>query len=401
MPRNMTRALQEVLKWRIGYKKATRTFSIAQSTLHERVKKTRQQERLFGLTLHDLRRLAFKLAERNSLPNNFNKTTQMAGKDWLYGFLNRHRNISLRDPEKTSIARAKGFNCTAVSKFYDLLNSMYEKHNFFPNDIYKVDETGILTVPIKQGVLVTAEACMNAAGNFMSPMFVFPRKRENSLSMDDAPPGSFAYYHESGWINAESFLYWFKRFIEYANPSPQKPLLLILDVHRSHSKSMALIDLARENNVTLLYFPLHTTHRLQSLDALFMAPLSAYYEQEVRRWMVAHHGRAVIIYQIGKLLTAAFTRGAVMQTAITGFKKTRIFPFNRNVFPEHLFAPSETTERPQTAELFQAPKDLELQPSTSSCGSSFSTSPMMLMPPPQEEQRNWALTRDCGAANPI
>ncbi|KAF2879675.1 hypothetical protein ILUMI_26497 [Ignelater luminosus] len=79
----------------------------------------------------------------------------------------------------------------------------------------------------ERGVLVTAEACTNAVGNFMPPMFVFPRKRENSLLMDDAPPGSFAYYHESGWINAKSFLYWFRRFIQYANPSPQKPVLLI------------------------------------------------------------------------------------------------------------------------------------------------------------------------------
>ncbi|KAF2891028.1 hypothetical protein ILUMI_15145, partial [Ignelater luminosus] len=74
----------------------------------------------------------------------------MAGKDWLYGFLSRHRNISLRDPEKTSIAQAKGFNRTAVSKFYDLLNSIYEKHNLSSYDIYDIDKTGVLTVSNKQ-----------------------------------------------------------------------------------------------------------------------------------------------------------------------------------------------------------------------------------------------------------
>ncbi|KAF2886293.1 hypothetical protein ILUMI_19880 [Ignelater luminosus] len=151
-------------------------------TVHiRRVKKVRQQERLFGLTLHDLRRLAFELAERNNLPNNFNKTTQTAEKDWLYGFLNRHRNISLRDPEKTSVARAKGFNRTAVSKFCDL-----------PSE--KKKQVGCLSSA--ERVLATAETCTNAAGNFMPPMFVFQHKRENPLLMDDAPRGSFAYYHE-------------------------------------------------------------------------------------------------------------------------------------------------------------------------------------------------------------
>ncbi|KAF2886110.1 hypothetical protein ILUMI_20064 [Ignelater luminosus] len=299
----MTKALQEVLEGRMGYKKAAQTFSIPQSTLEDKVKRSR----------------------------------------------------------KTPIARAETFHRTAVSKFYDLLNSIYEKRNLSPNDIYNVDETGFLKVPNTQSkvlafrgkkqvgclssaerrVLVTAEVCMNAARNFMRPMFVFPCKRENPLLMHDAPPGSFAYYHESGWINTESF-----------------------HGHRSPSKSMALIDGAREN-VTLLCFPPRTTHRLQPLDVSFMAPFSAYYEQEVRKWLVPHPGRAVAIYQIGKLFTATFTRAVIMQTAIAGFTKTGICQFNRDVFPEHL----------------------QPQPSTSSCSSSFSTCPRMLMPPPQEEQK--------------
>jgi hypothetical protein len=46
--------------------------------------------------------------------------------------------------------------------------------------------------------LVTAEIIMNASGNFMPTMFVFPRARENKELLDDAPPGSTAEYHPSG-----------------------------------------------------------------------------------------------------------------------------------------------------------------------------------------------------------
>ncbi|KAF2905137.1 hypothetical protein ILUMI_01045 [Ignelater luminosus] len=182
--------------------------------------------------------------------SNSGSGTLRAGKDWLYGVLNRHRNISLKDPEKTSIAPAKRFNRTAVSKFYGPVNFIYEKHNLFPNDIYNVDETGVLTFPNKQSKVVALRGKNKWA--------VCP------------------------WLKEEA---------------------------------------------------------------------------------------------------------AVMQAAITGFKKTGIYPFNRDVFPEHLFAPFETTERPQTAELLQAAKDLESQSSTSFCGSLFSISPRMLMPSPQEEQR--------------
>lgn len=58
--------------------------------------------------------------------------------------------LSLRDPEKASLACAKGFNRVAVGKFYDLLQSIYEKHKMSPADIYNVDETGILILPNKQ-----------------------------------------------------------------------------------------------------------------------------------------------------------------------------------------------------------------------------------------------------------
>lgn len=187
---------------------------------------------------------------------------------------------------------------------------------------------------------------MSAAGNYVPVMFVFPRKRETPALLDDTPPGSFDFYHESGWINKESFLVWFSHFIEFSNPTPEKPVLLILDGHNSHTKSIELINLAREKNVIFLCFPPHTTHRLQPLDVTFMAPLSTYYEQEVRRWLVIHPGRVVTIVQVGKLFNAAFQRAASVQTAVKGFEKTGIYPFNRNIFLDHLFAPAETTERP-------------------------------------------------------
>lgn len=397
----MAGAIQEVLEGKMGYRRASNAYNVPQTTLERKVKEARQkelsseaaaekrlgryktvfsevqerelvehilflEERLFGITLSDLRTLAFDLAEMNCIPHGFSMEKKMAGKEWLYGFLKRHPTLSLRGPESTSMARAKGFNRVAVNKFFDLLKSMLTKHKFSPNEIYNVDETGILTVPNKpskvlalrgkkqvgsltsaeRGVLVTTEICMNAAGNYMPTMFVFPRKRENPLLMDDAPPGSFAVYHESGWINKETFIVWFKRFLDYANPGPNKPVLLILDGHNSHAKNLELVNLARENHVVLLCFPPHTTHRLQPLDVSFMAPLSTFYEQEVRKWLINHPGRCVTIFQVSKLFRDAFSRAATVQTALKGFEKTGIHPFNSHVFPDHLFAPSETTEKP-------------------------------------------------------
>lgn len=78
----------------------------------------------------------------------------MAGKCWLYSFLERHPQLRLTNPEATSIARAKGFNRPSVTKVFDLFSSLMEKYRFSPNNIYNVDETGILTVPNKPSKVV-------------------------------------------------------------------------------------------------------------------------------------------------------------------------------------------------------------------------------------------------------
>jgi hypothetical protein len=115
---------------------------------------------------------------------------------------------------------------------------------------------------------------MSVSGNFVQMMFVFPLARENKELLDDAPPGSTAEYHFSGWIQTEVFLKWFHRFIEIVMPKERKPLVLILDGDESQTESLELIELARKSHVILMCFPSHTTHRLQPLDVSFMAPLN-------------------------------------------------------------------------------------------------------------------------------
>jgi hypothetical protein len=45
-------------------------------------------------------------------------------------FRKRHPELSLRKPEETSAAMAQGFNKLNVEKFFKLLKSIMDKHNF-------------------------------------------------------------------------------------------------------------------------------------------------------------------------------------------------------------------------------------------------------------------------------
>lgn len=177
-------------------------------------------------------------------------------------------------------------------------------------------------------------------------MFIFPRVRHNPELLNDCPPGAWAECHPSGWMQTEIFFSWFKKFVVFSGASKNSPVLLLLDGHHTHTKNIFLIEYARDHGVIMLCFPPHCTHRLQPLDVGFMKPLSTFYEGEVSSWLRANPGRVVTQFQIAKLFGNAFVKAATMATAINSFRKTGIWPTDRNVFTDVDFVAAETTNLP-------------------------------------------------------
>ena len=86
----------------------------------------------------------FAMQNEVLMPDNW-KRQQRAGKDWFAGF-KRRQNWSCRKPETTSIARVTAFNRNAVTKFFENLEAVGERHTFAPSNTYNLDETGVSTV---------------------------------------------------------------------------------------------------------------------------------------------------------------------------------------------------------------------------------------------------------------
>ncbi|CAK1553308.1 unnamed protein product [Leptosia nina] len=111
---------------------------------------------------------------------------------------------------------------------------MNARSKFQPENIYNCDEIGISTVREPKKVLaakrqkrvgsitswergknITLLCAMSAAGGYIPPMFISPRKRMTRIYKCS----------DSGWINKDIFLLWLGHFKEHVKPSENEPVL--------------------------------------------------------------------------------------------------------------------------------------------------------------------------------
>jgi len=333
------------------------------------------QQMLFGLTTTDFRKLAFDIAEKLQLTHPFNNDEKKAGKDWLSSFLVRHPELSVRNPEATSMNRATAFNKPSVDKFFHIFKDELVKNNVTADRLWNADESGLTVVHKpgrimaksgqkqvgkitsgEKGQTITVMCAVNAAGTYLPPMMIFKRKRMSELLLKGTPHGTIGAVSENGWIESELFIKWLKHFVDHVHPAEDKKVLLVLDGHASH-KSLAAIDYTRENSVIMICLPPHSTHQMQPLDRSIFGPLKNAYNVECDKWMVRHPGRRISQYDVGELFKEAYLKAASMKNAVSGFASSGLWPFNPDIFTNEHFAASMLTEEPQPQSSSQQPTD--------------------------------------------
>ncbi|KAG5888059.1 hypothetical protein JTB14_032866 [Gonioctena quinquepunctata] len=176
-----------------------------------------------------------------TLPHRISHENKKAGYHWLQSFLERNEDISVRQAEGLSVARAQG-------------KVLAEKG---AKDVH------VLT-PKEKGETITLVAY------FLSPVLIIKGVDKKGEFSDWLPHGSQVYMSKK----SELFL---KLFEEHFLPrkTPNGETILILDGHCSHSNSIELLDLAHDNGVIIICSPSHTTQPLQPLDGSFFKPLKS------------------------------------------------------------------------------------------------------------------------------
>lgn len=262
-----------------------------------------------GLGTLQCRQLEYEFAiiKGKKIPSMW-KNRKVAGYDWFRGFMNRNKDLSIRLPEATSIARSTAFNRANVKEFHDNLGKVLEKHKFGPSDIWNIDETGVTTVhkPSKviaqkgekqvgqttsqeRETLVTVCNGINAIGNFIPPFIIYPRVKVREYMIKGAPPGTTAVGHpkHSGWMTGDNFIEFLQHFVKHAKCNPEHKALIIMDNHESHI-TLGSLKYSKDNGIVLLTLPPHCSHRLQPLDVTVYFPFQNAYSHAGQEWMINH-----------------------------------------------------------------------------------------------------------------
>jgi hypothetical protein len=84
-----------------------------------------------------------------------------------------------------------------------------------------------------------------------------------------------------------------------------KKVLLLVDNHESHV-SIAAVTKSRENDVIMLKFPPHTSHKLQPLDRCVFEHFKKYYNAACSNLMLTNPGKLISIYNVDNLIDVAY-----------------------------------------------------------------------------------------------
>ena len=149
-------------------------------------------------------------------------------------------------------------------------------------------------------------------------------------------------YSKKGWTDGEIGVEWIKQFDKHTKEKADgQDRLLLVDGHNSHY-TRGFLRYARIHRIHILCYPAHGTHVYQGLDVVIFATLKHCWSEERDKWE-REHGEGITKQNFLTIYGHAHIRALTPDIIRTAFRKTGVWPFNRNVITAEMMAPSKET----------------------------------------------------------
>lgn len=288
-----------------------------------------------------------KMGRRNVFKNNNTPTS-----GWLQAFKRRHPIIKGIKTREGGISKNKATKEDVKSWFKGLRENL-TKENLDPHifmqpingpRIFYAEEMRILLqgedrlskVLVRKESsgsrkMISAMACMNAAGGFLKPFLVFNGKRPPVWQEHpDLNPATFDIgFSPTGRMEEHVFYYWMQLFIHQIRELPlQKPVLLLL-YYNTADVTIATLEMAKEAGVVLHMLPPRSSHILQPMDHACFKPLKESFRESID-FYGPRYGPSINVKLFPLVFMRAWCRATKREEVLSAFHCAGLLPLDEN-----------------------------------------------------------------------
>lgn len=235
-----------------------------------------------------------------------------------------------------------------VTNFMSVLSDLVSMDLYKPDEVYNVDEIGILVAHgdnqeimaclaqklHDQRPAVSVINAVNARGCLVPPFFVTKREYLSAV-IENCDPQMKVCVTESGDIDEKTFANWLRHFKDFAKPSSQKPVFLVMDNNCYHV-SLDAYNYCQNHFIRLLVLPPHTWVRMYPLEVLFHDPMRLACQQEAENYVKENifTNANIEIANIVRFYTKACynVSSSMAKNCAQAFQSVGIYPADKNKF---------------------------------------------------------------------
>ena len=269
------------------------------------------------------------------------------GKDWVAGFLRRHRQLKLRRAHAISAAKAWANSPDKLREFFGRLKPVLAEGPEYcsPDCILNYDETALgddagdpyvitrKTSKTPRAVLNNNKAnrsvmfAVTGDGGVLPPYVCTKTKFKDEEIAVFGPPNCFYSTSKSGWFNMPVFDDWFERVVVPWAVSKRPLNTAIIGDNLSAHISPVTLKRASEVGVSFRLLPPNTTNFLQPLDVAVFSPLKLAWRKQLTDYKRDTLNKSLLKKHFSeqfKILCSSIKADNIK----SGFRATGLIPFD-------------------------------------------------------------------------